>query len=368
MTLSDFWLVVRHCIRLVVIVPIVCAVLAGCCVCASDLMWGRSFKADATLSIADPSSILNTTSLSNLMNAIAQSETSAVTNESTIAVAESDAAEQSVTFTVSAASANDAVSTANLLTSRTAESIRQMLDDQSDAYLKISDEAARAEEGVLLSQNITAADRAAALRSCAITASGAKLAESSSLVSIVLKYALVGFVGGLFLVICALALFDSAKRPIKGRADVAEVANLPILAEGSSAVFGERLWANIQFVKEDAKTICIVPISGTSDGQIAATLSKAIEDYYSEQISNAHSLDTIDIDPPAVIECNALSSDIEGARVARESDITLLVVQPWSDTVPTLRNALAELKLAGASVEGLIVLCNSDKRHCLKRS
>lgn len=356
MTLSDLWLVVRHYIKLVIIVPIVCAVLAGCCACAVDSMRGQSFKADATLSIADPSSILNTTSLSNLMSAIAQSEASAATNESTTVVAESDAADQSVTFTVSAASASDAVSTANLLTSQTAESIRQTLDDQSDTYLKISDEAAQAEEGVLPSQGITAADRAAALRCCVLTVSEAKLDESGSLAPMVIKYMLVGLVGGLFLVICFLALFDSAKRPIKGRADIAEVTSLPVLAEGSSAVFGERLWANIQFVKEEAKTICIVPISGVSDGQIAAALSKAIENYYTGQISNAHSCDTVGINSSTVVECNALSSDIEGARVARESDITLLVVRPWTDTVPTLRNALAELNLAGASVEGLIVL------------
>lgn len=356
MTLSDLWLVVRRYIKLVIIIPIACAVLAGCCACGTDFIRGQSFKADATLSIADPSSILNTTSLSNLMNAIAQSEASTATNESTTVVAESDAANQSVTFMVSAASESDAVSTASSLTSRTAESIRQTLDDQSDTYLKISDEAAQAEDGVMLSQGITAADRAAALRCCVLTVSEAKLAESGSLVSKVLKYALVGLVGGLFLVVCAFALFDSAKRPIKGCADIAEVTDLPILAESSSAVFGERLLANIQFVKEDVKTICIVPISGASDGRIASTLSKAIEDYYSGQISNACSRDTIDINAFTVIECSALSSDIEGARVARESDITLLVVRPWTDTVPTLRNALAELNLAGASVEGLIVL------------
>lgn len=356
MTLSDLWLIVRHYFKVVIISPVVCAVLMGCIAFVPTIAHGSSCKATATLAISDPSSILDAASLSSLMNAIAQSEASAVDNDTIAAAVESDSATQSVSFTIAATNENDAILIANMLVSQTAESIRQILDNQSDTYLEVSDEAAQTEEGIAQLQGVTAADRAAALRCCVLTVSEAKVMESSSRASVVLKYALAGLVGGLILVICALALYDSIKRPIKGRGDIAEVTDLPILAEGTSALLGERLWVNIQFVKEDVKTICILPITGVTGDQIAITLTEAIEDYCSRHLSDACLRDAQEANFPTVIECNALNSDITGVRVARKSDITLLVVQLWSDSTSTLRNALAELKLAGASVEGLIVL------------
>ena len=342
----------------------------------------------STLTVVDPTGILNATSLSNLVDALAQNEVAAIANDDTKVTAEVDLAAQSITFSVTATTESDALTVANDLALRTVESTKQVLNDQSDVYLEIAAEAARA-DGLSQSIGVAAADRVAALRSCVFTVSEAKILseddrddlseadgavaseldesngaagvtaeEQSGDFSRVIKYSLAAFVGGLFLVLCVLALIDCVRRPIKGVADVSEVTDLPILAKSSDCLAGDRLWANIQFRAGEAlDSVCLIPVSGSVNATVAARLAQAAGgicvDLSSEERVGS---DRDAWQRPSIISCNALRDDVAGARAARKSDTTVVVVRLWSDSAPALSDTLSELTLANASVAGVVVV------------
>ncbi|MEY8460647.1 hypothetical protein AALA69_05890 [Eggerthellaceae bacterium 24-137] len=343
--------------------------------------------ATSTLAVVDPMGILNATSLSNLVDALAQNEVAAIAGDNIEAAAESDTAAQSITFSATAASEGDAVAAADDLALRTVESVKQVLGDQSDVYLDAADEAARV-DGAIQSTGVTAADRVAALRSCVFTVSKAKvltedernvpsetsgadasdMGESSgasepdedkpSGFSAVIKYAMVALVGSFFLALCVLALIDSARRPIKGEADVSAVTDLPILAESSDCLAGERLWTNIQFRAGEAlDSICIIPVSGGASATLAAELARAANGV----CVNLPARESFELgrgaqQRPSIISCDALRDDVSGARAARQADATVVVVRLWSDTESSLGDTLSELALANASIAGVVVV------------
>lgn len=337
MTLHDLWLIIRHYVKWVVAVPVACALLAGGFMYVSDHMKEQNFTATSTLTVTDPTSLLSTTSLSNLMDALAKNEVAAVTDEATAATAKSDPATQSITFTVTGASESDAVNAANNIATRTAEQIKQALIDQSEAYLNIVGETATTDDGMAQSSDATSSDRVAALRSCVFTVSEAREAAASGS-SGAMKYAAVGFVGGLFLVICALALVDSIRRPIKSRVDIAQVTDLPVLAEGANALAGERLWTNVCFACDgQPSSACLLSVLGGGCDHIVSALQEAARD-------------------AAVVSCCSLQDDLAGARMAREADVTVVAVRPWSDKASDLADVLSELQLAKANVVGVVLL------------
>lgn len=334
MTLRDLWLIIRHYLKWVIAVPVACALLAGGFMYVSDHLKEQNFTATSTLTVTDPTSLLNTTSLSNLMDALAQNEVDAVTDEATTATAKSDPTTQSVTFTVTGADEDDAVNAANNIASQTADSIKQALTEQGDEYLSIVGEAAPMSERATQQSGATSADRVAALRSCVFTVSEAKTATASGSSGVV-KYAAVGFVGGLFLVVCALALMDSVRRPLKGRTDIADVTDLPILAEGADVQAGEHLWANVCFAAgKQPSSVCLLPVSGSDCNSVASSLEKAAGD-------------------TKIISCRSLEDDLSGARAAHEAEATVVAVRAWSDKAAGLIDVLSELKLAKANVVGI---------------
>ena len=337
MTLRDLWLIIRHYLKWVIVVPVVCALLAGGFMYASDHMKEQNYTATSTLTVTDPTAMLSATSLSNLMDALAQNEVAAIGDGTTTATAKSDATTQSITFSVTGSSESDAVEAANGIALQTAESIKQALSDQSDAYLEVAEEAAQVDSDVAPSSGITAADRVAALRSCVFTVAEAKTAVASGSSS-VMKYAAVGLVGGLFLVICALALLDSVRRPIKSRADIAEVTDLPVLAEGDDVQTRDRLWINACFAFEgQPSSVCLLPVSGDNCNNLVSVLQEAACD-------------------AAVVSCRSLQDDLVGARVAREAEVAVVVVRPWFDKTSSLIDVLSELQLAKANVIGVVLL------------
>ena len=310
MTLHDLWLIIRHYAKWVIAVPLVCMLLAGGYMYVSDHMKAQNFTATSTLTVTDPTSLLAATSLSNLMDALAQNQVVSLGDDAA-ATAKSDPTTQSVTFTVIGGSEEAAVAAANEVAAKTAEAMKESLNEQADNYINSVDQtgetSAMGDSGAA-SPGTTAADRVAALRSCVFTISEAKEASSSGS-SGVMKYAAVGLVGGLFLVICALALIDSVRRPIKSKADIAEVTDLPVLAQSGDANMGARLWTNVQFVANGALgSICLLPVSGFANKPISLMLEEAV----------TASADTGSESLAHICGCASLSEDVMGRKLPRK--------------------------------------------------
>lgn len=209
-----------------------------------------------------------------------------------------------------------------------------------------------AEEGTYINAGATADERAAALRSCFFSVSSATKAEADGVALRVIKYLLVGILGGLFLAICALALIDSVKRPIKNSEDIETVTDLPVWMVSDSRQTGERLWTNIQFAaKGPIESICLLPVSGARKTGIKEVISKAMDGEPSGDMSNS----SIRIEA-----CDSIEESIVGARIAKEASITIVTATCWSDTKPMLYDALEELQLAAANVAGVVLMSGKD--------
>lgn len=357
--MHDLWLIIRHYAKWVVAVPLACMLLAGGYVYVSDQMKEQNYTATATLTVTDSTALLGTTSLSNLMGALAQNQIADLEDGATGA-ATSDPATQSIIFTVTAGSGEAAVAAVNDVATRTADAVKESLNEQADNYLSTVDQVGggpSADEVATASSGVTTADRVAALRSCVFTISEAKQAVASAS-SGVMKYAAVGFVGGLFLIICVLALLDSVRRPIKGKADIAEVTDLPVLMAGNSAKDGERLWANIQFSVADPQSVCVLPVTGDARRDISSLIAQAARVKCASKREGAESVGLVNAssDTLAVVGYASLSESIAGACAARDADATVVVVRLWEDHLACLRDTLSELQLARANVIGIALV------------
>ena len=357
--MHDLWLIIRHYAKWVVAVPLACMLLAGGYVYVSDQMKEQNYTAAATLTVTDSTALLGTTSLSNLMGALAQNQIADLADGATGTVA-SDPATQSVIFTVFAGSDDAAVATANDAAAKTADAVKESLNEQADNYLSTVDQMSggpSADEVVTASSGVTTADRVAALRSCVLTISEAKQAVASASSSVV-KYAAVGFVGGLFLIICVLALLDSVRRPIKSKADIAEVTDLPMLMTGNSAKDGERLWANIQFSVADPQSVCVLPVTGDARRDISSLIAQAACVKCASKREDVESVGPVNASSETLVvaDCSSLSEDIAGACIARDADATVVVVRLWEDRLACLRDTLSELQLARANVIGIALV------------
>lgn len=361
MTLRDLWLVIRHYAKWVVIVPVVCALLAGGLMFAKESAKGESYTAKATLTVTDPSGILNSASLSNLANATAQNVISL--NAEANATAKADAATQAIEFAATGSTADDAVKSVNALAYEAADSIREALMQQGEAYWDSVSKASSlgaATEGVM--PGTTSADRVAALQSCVFTVAEATAASSSGSSGVV-KYAIVGLLGGLFVVICILALIDAVRRPLKAGYDVIECTDVAVLAQGETLQDGERLWANVQFASEEpVGSISVVPVSETDTQQLCTVLKAAMQ----TQWPQAH---IVAIGPNdltaasqkgdtagAILKCSPLADGMAAAYAAREAKATIVVAHTWKDSQAMLCDTLKELQQAHGNVAGIVLV------------
>ncbi|MEE0706241.1 MAG: hypothetical protein UCH28_07635 [Adlercreutzia sp.] len=363
MTLRDLALLLQHFKKWVIAVPLVCAlVLAGAMV-VREALGGQQYAASSALTVTDTTGLVNSASLSNLLNVHAQEQAATVSDGGVQATAKVDASTQSVSYTVSAPTEEEAVALANLLAESTEASLKEELEQHADAYLGLvdSDEAAASQDGAAyISSGTTAAERAASLRTCIYTVSPAFEATKSSSLSIV-KYGAVGLVGGLFLIVCVLALYDALRRPIKGEEDVA-AAQLPVLSEGCSAFAGEKLWTGICFSAErPLRSVCLVPLSPGDYESLSSSLAVAVENsgisvtaesadaWHSNAASE--SMGVLDL-----VDCGPINQSMAGVRAAHDAGATVLVVRRWHDSLADLVNALQELELGKARVVGVALL------------
>lgn len=362
MTLHDIWLVVCHHYKSVLLVPVLCALLlSGVSVFASGVI-GESYTTSSRLTVTDPTGLVGTASLSNIINVLAQEEAGSIKADDVQISVNPDVATQSVEFVVESGSTERAVETANDLAENTQDKVQVALIEQGDAYLKAVSEVETlpyAEGGTYVASGVTAADRAAALRSCSYTISAATLSETSGSSSVV-KYALVGFFGGFFAIVCILALVDSIRRPIKGKNDIAKITDVPVLAEGSDKKSAERLWTNLCFVVDDGplSSVCVLPVSGGMRTDIVSVLQavakKNHEEVKEQDCGGGSTHDALE-SATRIVECESMCESMSGARTARDADATIVVVRPWVDGFSGVVDALDELQLARARIAGIVL-------------
>ena len=357
MTLQDLWLLIKRYSKWVILVPVICAVLAGGAGALSGVVGGAMYTASSMLTVIDPTGLVSSTSLANLVNVFAQDQAELENNgDNGVTVkAEVDSSTQSIKFEVTAPSEQESMDIANRLAERTADAVQSALVEQGAAYMEAVDEMGNqplAEEGTYINAGATADERAAALRSCFFSVSSATKAEADGVVSRVVKYLLVGILGGLFLAICALVLIDSVKRPIKSSKDIEAVTDLPVWSVSDSRQAGERLWMNIQFAtKGPIGSICLLPVSGGKQMGIKEVISKAMSEEPSGDMGNSGI---------RIETCDSIGESIVGARIAKEASVTIVTAVCWKDSEPTLCGVLEELRLASANVVGIVLLAGED--------
>lgn len=348
---------IKHYSRRVILVPIICGILTGGAGALLGMVNGAVYTASSTLTVIDPTGLVSSASLANLVNVFAQDQAELENDgdNGVTAKTEVDSSAQSIKFEVTAPGEQESMDIANRLAERTADAAQSALVEQGTAYMEAVDEMGNeplAEEGTYINAGATADERAAALRSCFFSVSSATKAEADGVALRVIKYLLVGILGGLFLAICALALIDSVKRPIKNSEDIETVTDLPVWMVSDSRQTGERLWTNIQFAaKGPIESICLLPVSGARKTGIKEVISKAMDGEPSGDMSNS----SIRIEA-----CDSIEESIVGARIAKEASITIVTATCWSDTKPMLYDALEELQLAAANVAGVVLMSGKD--------
>lgn len=338
MTLHDLFLLVKRYLRWVIVVPLACAVLAGGFVAIKDMTKDSSYSASASVSVADLSATLSTSNLMLALASAADDVAAAHGSDSLSITTKSDAAAQSVLLTATAGSADEAISAANAAAEDTAEAFKIVLAEQGAIF---GQEAESALGGIADQSQSDAGVKAAALEACLVSVSAASKAAASGSTGIV-KYAAVGLVGGLFVVVLALALFDAIKRPIKSRNDITRATELPVLnGSGGSAGVDLTRAGLMTFCGDQLESICVVDEGGAAQ-QFTTRLAAAFASSSEREIV----LNTI----------GPLVEDASGYFVAQDADAVVVCVAKWKGTIPGLLMSLEELKLSKAKVAGIVLV------------
>ena len=170
---------------------------------------------------------------------------------------------------------------------------------------------------------------------------------SSTTSSNLMKYLLVALVAGLFVSICIIVAHDMMRRPVKTPEGAQGAVDLPVL-EMLPAKNGDRLLANVRFASterdqadgKEIATVLVVPSDDEEAADAASELLRAASDA-------EHSV----LD---VRQSDSLSKGIAAAYQARDVDAVVVAVRQWKDTLPQLESTVAELRLSGANLVGIV--------------
>lgn len=312
MTLSDLFKLIRHYSKLVIAVPVICAVVTV----VIALLIPQTYEAKASL-------------LTNgdiaLASGFAQSEAEAVSQDGITVSTKTNASSLTITVIAEGNDYNGCVMAANATVSATANDLQEV----NSEFTISTDEAVSAEN------------------------------TSSS----VLKLALMALLAGIFLAICIILIIDAVKKPIKSKDEVEAVAGIPVIGSIPNRDRGERLLANVRFASDGLpSTVAIIPAGLTGVTLVCAELTSAFEhsgiavrcikgDAHAEGLSNM-SLQGI----VTIVECPPLSEGMGSLYIAKEADLTVLCAQEWVDSREALTNVVRELKFAKASIAGVVFL------------
>lgn len=168
-----------------------------------------------------------------------------------------------------------------------------------------------------------------------------------SSISNMAKYLLVALLAGLFISVCIAVLLDMKRRPVKTPEGVQELVELPVL-EVLPVQNGERLLANVRFAGtreagDSGKEISSVLVLPSGDVE---TAQGACELLTSAAASEGSTLN--------VQQAMPLPESMAGAYAARDADAVVVTARQWVDSLPQLETTVAELRLAGANLTGVV--------------
>lgn len=312
MTFYDFMRLMRHYIKMIIVVPVICVVLTI-----------------LVLLVAPPTYVAQATLLTNgdiaLIGGYAQNEAATFSQNDITVTSETDVAYRTITVEAEGKDYGGCIAAVNAAVLAAAADYRQV-DTTS-----------------------------------AVTTNEATTAES--LTPSIPKTALVAFFVGLFLAVFIVVLIDMVKAPIKSRSDVESTAELPVIGTIPDLDRGERLLANIRFSSDDPiTTIAVVPTGLTGATLTCAELTSAFEHSgvpVSRIPGNPHAEGFNHVPMPGIVtivECAPLSEGMGAVYIAKEADLTVLCVNEWSDSKKTLANVVEELTFAQANIAGAVLL------------
>lgn len=311
MTLFDLFKLIRHYIKLVIILPVACAIL----VTLGLLVMPPTYVAKATL----------------------------LTNGD-IALAGGFAQTEATTFSKNGIE----VSSKNDTSYRTV-----VIEAEGKDYGGC---IAAANATVLAAAN----DYRSANNQVSITTNEATYAESTS--PSIPKTALIALLAGLFVAVCVVVI-DVVKMPIKSRNDIEAASNLPVIGTIPTRDRGERLLANIRFLGDgQPATIAVVPVGLTGGTLTCAELASAFENVGTAVTrikGNPHAQSLSAIALPeivTIVECAPLSEGMGAVYIARDADVTILCASEWRDSRKALANVVEELQFAKANIGGVVFI------------
>lgn len=360
LTLLDVLKLIRHYLKLCVAIVITCALLGGIAGFSKSLMNNAEYSAEAILTVSEPTATVSANELMPLVQAVANNVVAANERDGVSITQKYDLASRSITFTAATAVEGESIRVANDVASQTAEQMRALLVETAQQYRAL--QVPQSEEGAASDGGLTIGaldrDRAAALETVSFAINDASQATINSGKSTLVKFVLVGLLGGLVLAACVVIAIDLVKAPIKGRDAVEDAFGVSVLVQGHDGNFGQRLWANIQFaVDAEPQSICLVPVCNANVEAVATELQGAmgtegIQLWTDEGAKKTDSGEGI----ISITACAPLSSDVRTAFKARQADATVVVAESWLDSMRQANETLRELSSAEAKVVGVALV------------
>lgn len=336
--------------------PILCGSITFVCLSVLAGIQADVYSAKASLTITDPTGVLDNTSLANLSNAIAKEQIAASTDRNI--TIRTDVATQSIEFKAVAATEEEAIASANNAADVVMESVKDSLEQQSDAYWGVVEETGsfRADEAPYLG-GTSPLDRVAALRSCVFNVSAASEASDEKGVG-ALKLAIVAALGGLLVAILIVLIKNSIRRPIKGASDVLSAVDVPVLVNNPRDLGAGHLWQNIIHAADDRfESLCVIPVTGGVGADIVDAIAheaKSTFDVVRVADSDGNTGDAGE-GSLTIVNCASIQCDFNGALLAARSDVVVVVARLWADDVPALQETVSELEFVNAKVIGVIL-------------
>lgn len=317
MTLFDLFKLIRHYIKLVIILPVACAIL----VTLGLLVMPPTYVAKATL-------------LTNgdiaLAGGFAQTEATTFSKNGIEVSSKNDTSYRTVVIEAEGKDYGGCIAAANATVLAAANDYRS-------------------------------ADYRSANNQVSITTNEATYAESTS--PSIPKTALIALLAGLFVAVCVVVVIDVVKMPIKSRNDIEAASNLPVIGTIPTRDRGERLLANIRFLGDgQPATIAVVPVGLTGGTLTCAELASAFENVGTAVTrikGNPHAQSLSAIALPeivTIVECAPLSEGMGAVYIARDADVTILCASEWRDSRKALANVVEELQFAKANIGGVVFI------------
>lgn len=316
MTLSDLLKLIRHYIKLVIALPIICVILSVLVI----LIMPPTYVAKATL--------LTTGDIA-LAGGYAQTEAALFSQDGIEVTSKNDTSYRTVVIEAEGKDYGGCIAAANATVLAAAKDYRSANNQAS------------------------------------VTANEATYAENTS--PSFLKIIALTLFAGLFVAVCIVVIIDMIKAPIKSKSDIEATLNLPVLGSVPTHDRGERLLANIRFLSNDElSTIAVVPVGHTGGTLTCAELASAFENAGTtvmrvQRGPHAQSLNTISLpEIVTIVECAPLLEGIGAAYIAKEADVTVLCASEWRDSRKSLASVVEELSFAKAKLGGVILLSSSS--------